>query len=162
MLAFWCNYGSLLHLHGKATYIVPLTMQCLPAICLFVFVGLCHESPRFLAKADKWDQAEKVLTTVRQLPASHEYIRAELGDIATQLEHERALIGGASFMDLQREMWLIPGNRKRALISIGLMICQQMTGTSIAAVTLVQLLIRSLLLQAPTRSTTTLRRSSLT
>src|SRR5450432_2296590 len=26
-------------------------------------------------------------------------------------------------MDLQREMWLIPGNRKRALISIGLMAC---------------------------------------
>jgi len=33
-------------------------------------------------------------------------------------------------MDLQKEMWLIPGNRKRALISIGLMVCQQMTGTN--------------------------------
>ena len=47
-----------------------------------------------------------------------------------QLENERRMVGGASFMDLQREMWLIPGNRKRALISIGLMICQQMTGTN--------------------------------
>jgi hypothetical protein len=27
-------------------------------------------------------------------------------------------------------MFTIPGNRKRALISIGLMICQQMTGTN--------------------------------
>ena len=27
-------------------------------------------------------------------------------------------------------MWTIPGNRKRVLISIGLMICQQMTGTN--------------------------------
>jgi len=27
-------------------------------------------------------------------------------------------------------MWTIPGNRKRALISIGLMVCQQMTGTN--------------------------------
>jgi hypothetical protein len=43
---------------------------------------------------------------------------------------ERRLVGGSSFMDLQREMWTIPGNRKRALISIGLMICQQMTGTN--------------------------------
>jgi len=33
-------------------------------------------------------------------------------------------------MDLQREMWTIPGNRNRALISIVLMICQQMTGTN--------------------------------
>lgn len=39
-------------------------------------------------------------------------------------------MNGASFLDLQREMWTIPGNRKRALISIGLMVCQQMTGTN--------------------------------
>ncbi|KAF2102989.1 general substrate transporter [Rhizodiscina lignyota] len=130
MLAFWVNYGSIQHLKGKATYVVPLTMQSLPAICLLVFISLCHESPRFLAKQDKWDQAEKVLTTVRQLPSSHPYIRSEITDIAEQLEHERMLIGGASFKDLQKEMWLIPGNRKRALISIGLMVCQQMTGTN--------------------------------
>lgn len=47
-----------------------------------------------------------------------------------QLDLERRLIGGASFLDLQKEMWLIPGNRKRALISIMLMVCQQMTGTN--------------------------------
>ena len=41
--------------------------------------------------------------------------------MAEQLENERRLIGGASFMDLQREMWTIKGNRNRALISIGLM-----------------------------------------
>jgi len=54
----------------------------------------------------------------------------ELSEMREQLELERRLIGGASFMDLQREMWTIPGNRNRALISIVLMICQQMTGTN--------------------------------
>ena len=29
-----------------------------------------------------------------------------------------------------KECWLIPGNRKRALLSIGLMVCQQWTGTN--------------------------------
>jgi len=53
-----------------------------------------------------------------------------LEEMAEQLENERRLIGGASFMDLQREMWTIKGNRNRALISIGLMVCQQMTGTN--------------------------------
>jgi hypothetical protein len=53
----------------------------------------------------------------------------ELDEMREQLENERALIGGAGFWDLQKEMWLISGNRKRALVSIGLMICQQMTGT---------------------------------
>ncbi|KAK3651098.1 hypothetical protein LTR56_005862 [Elasticomyces elasticus] len=130
MLAFWVNYGSIQHLTGKASYIVPLTMQALPALCLIIFISLCNESPRFLAKQDRWEDAEKVLTNVRQLPRDHPYIRSELADIAAQLEHERMLVGGSGFMDLQREMWTIPGNRKRALISIGLMICQQMTGTN--------------------------------
>lgn len=45
-----------------------------------------------------------------------------------QLEYERRLVGGSSFKDLVKEMVTIPGNRKRALITVGLMICQQMTG----------------------------------
>ena len=60
----------------------------------------------------------------------HPYIQAEYGEMVTQLENERLLIGGAGFKDLMREMWTIPGNRKRAIISITLMICQQMTGTN--------------------------------
>ncbi|TKX18396.1 sugar transporter-like protein 44 [Elsinoe australis] len=130
MLAFWTNYGAILHLKGTSMYIFPLISQAFPAITLFVCMFLCQESPRWLAKADRWEDAERVLTNLRQLPADHDYIRHELGEIREQLEHERRLIGGASFMDLQREMWLIPGNRKRALISVGLMICQQMTGTN--------------------------------
>ncbi|WP_423776848.1 MFS transporter [Bacillus velezensis] len=50
--------------------------------------------------------------------------------MAEQLENERRIIGGAGFLDLMKEMWTISGNRNRALISIGLMICQQMTGTN--------------------------------
>lgn len=50
--------------------------------------------------------------------------------MAEQLDMERRLIGEATSWMLLKEMWTIPGNRKRALISIGLMVCQQMTGTN--------------------------------
>jgi len=130
-LAFWVNYGSLMHLSGGArVYIVPLAMQALPAVLLFGCMALNKESPRFLAKQDRWEEASAVLARVRNLPVSHEYVQSEIKDIADQLEHERMLIAGATVKDLLREMFTIPGNRKRALISIGLMICQQMTGTN--------------------------------
>lgn len=45
--------------------------------------------------------------------------------MAQQLEHERMLVGDATTKTLIKEMWLIPSNRKRALISIALMIWQQ-------------------------------------
>jgi len=57
-------------------------------------------------------------------------VQDEIKDIADQLEHERMLVAGATIKDLLKEMFAIPGNRKRALISIALMICQQMTGTN--------------------------------
>ena len=128
MLAFWINYGSLLHLHGRATWIVPLAMQGIPAVLLFVTMSLCNESPRFLAKQDCWEQAKATLVRLRQLPESHPYIETEFAEMVQQIERERLLIGGASFWNLQKEMWTIPGNRKRAIISITLMMCQQMTG----------------------------------
>lgn len=130
MLAFWTNYGSSLHQKGANAYIVPLVIQALPAVVLVVCMWFCNESPRWLARADRWEEASKVMAKIRGLPESHEYVQAEIADIQIQLEHERALVGGATFKDLMKEMWLIPGNRKRALISIGLMICQQMTGTN--------------------------------
>lgn len=130
MLAFWINYGSLLHISGPAMYLVPLAMQALPAILLLVGMLLCNESPRWLARQDRWEAARATLARVRHLPPTHPYVEREFQDIVAQLEHERQLIGGSGPWDLMREMWTIPGNRKRALISIFLMICQQMTGTN--------------------------------
>ncbi|KAF2007305.1 general substrate transporter [Amniculicola lignicola CBS 123094] len=130
MLSFWVNYGAILHLHGATSYIVPLALQALPAVLLVGCMLLNKESPRFLAKQDRWEEATKTLARVRNLPTDHEYVQSEINDIAEQLEHERMLIGGSGTMDLLREMFTIPGNRKRAFISIGLMICQQMTGTN--------------------------------
>jgi MFS family permease len=130
MLAFWINYGSKLNIKGSAIYIVPLSMQCLPAILLFVSIFFCNETPRFLAKQDRWEESKAVLSKVRNLPSDHSYVQNEFQEIYDAIEQERALIGGASFKDLQREMWLIPGNRKRSIIAIVLMICQQMTGTN--------------------------------
>jgi len=111
-------------------YIVPLVMQGLPALLLFFSQLACNESPRWLARKDRWEEARNILSLVRNLPQDHPYVAGEIQEIWDQLEHERTLIGGAKYKDLMREMWTIPGNRNRALLTIGLMICQQMTGTN--------------------------------
>jgi hypothetical protein len=51
------NYGSLLNIEGPAMYLVPLAMQGLPAVLLFFGMLLCNESPRWLAKQDRWEEA---------------------------------------------------------------------------------------------------------
>jgi MFS family permease len=130
MLAFWINYGSIQHLSGEATYIVPLSMQALPPILLLASMVFCPESPRFLAKQDLWEKASAVLAKLRNLPEDHPYVLTEMGDIRDVLESERSLVGESSWWSLQKELWTISSNRKRAIISIMLMVCQQLTGTN--------------------------------
>lgn len=129
-IAFWINYGSLLHFSGTVQYVVPLALQALPAIVLLVGMFISSETPRWLARQDRWDEAARVLSRVRNLPQTHPYVQDELQEMADQLAWERRLIAGSGVGDLLKEMVMVPGNRKRALISIGLMICQQMTGTN--------------------------------
>ena len=105
-------------------------MQALPAVLLIVCMLPNNESPRYLAKTGDTDQAIKVLSRIRNLPPTHPCVKSEMDGIIKQLEQERRLIGGSTLKDLFAEMWQLPGNRKRLLLSVSLMICQQMTGTN--------------------------------
>lgn len=130
MLSFWIDFGALIHIRGEAIWIIPITMQALPAVLLFCGMFFCYETPRHLARKGKKEEARKTLASVRALPITHPYIEREFGVICDQIDRERILTGGDTLLNLQREMWTVPTNRRRAFISIGLMICQQMTGTN--------------------------------
>ncbi|KAI8284287.1 hypothetical protein K4K56_010207 [Colletotrichum sp. SAR 10_98] len=126
-LAYWINYDCIQHVTGTARYMVPIVIQGVPPVLLMISMSLCNESPRHLAKQDKWEEAIDVLSRIRALPPDHPYVAAEFADIKCSIEDENAILDGMSFMSPQKEMWLVPANRKRAIISILLMFFQQMT-----------------------------------
>ncbi len=130
MIAFWINYAVSLHEETPSMYIIPLAVQGIPAALLFTLMIIANESPRYLARKDRWEEARAVLVRIRNLPEDHPYLQEEFQEIAHQLEHEKLMMGNASFWSLQKEMWLVPSNRKRALLSFLLMVCQQLTGTN--------------------------------
>lgn len=117
MIAFWINYAVNLHFKGRTQYIFPLAIQALPAALLGLCMLCCHESPRWLARQDRWEDTKRILSLTRNLPPDHPYIEEEFQEIVDQLDYERRLIGDASAWNLLREMWTIAGNRKRGLIS---------------------------------------------
>ncbi|KAG6240159.1 hypothetical protein E4U25_008350 [Claviceps purpurea] len=139
MIAFWVNYGCLLHVQAPAVYIVPLALQALPAayakILLVAGMLMSPErsiplNPRWCAQKDDWEGTTRVLVKLRGLPAESEYVAREIQEMAGQLAQERRLMGDANFRSLMRELWLVPANRKRAIITVVLMICQQLTGVN--------------------------------
>ncbi|RSL43969.1 hypothetical protein CEP53_011445 [Fusarium sp. AF-6] len=130
MLSFWINYGALLHLKAPTVFALPLALQALPAVLLISGMLLAPESPRWCARKDDWERATALLVKLRGLPEDSDYVQTEIQEMSAQLEAERRLTGDASASTLWKEMVTIPGNRKRAILSVMLMICQQMTGVN--------------------------------
>lgn len=81
------------------------------------------ESPRWLLKRGHDARAVDTLCYLRQVHASHEYIRFEVAAVKTQLEQERSSAGGQGLVAQLKEMWL-PVNRSRISIGMVLMMAQ--------------------------------------
>lgn len=129
MMAYFINYGSLLHLPGKASWIVPLATQAICPALLLISMLFCPESPRWLASRDEWDKASMVLSDVRRLPVDHAYVQQELLELRTQLDQEKEIMQGVGFWALNKEAWTIPSNRKRSIMTCIMITFQQWSGT---------------------------------
>ncbi|KAI1843471.1 hypothetical protein JX266_010297 [Neoarthrinium moseri] len=130
MLGFWINFATdqTIDVNKQAQWIVPLALQLFPGVALFLGMMWCPESPRWLARGDRFDEAERILTTLRGLPSSHPYIQEELGDIRAQVEERSTnhLSRKAQFKKLFQK-----GTRNRMGIGLALMFLQSFTGVNI-------------------------------
>jgi hypothetical protein len=129
MLGFWINYACdrTIDVNSKTQWIIPLAIQLVPGLLLLLGVAWCPESPRWLARGDNFDGAEKILTSLRNLPASHSYIQHEMSEIRRQVEERSTnkMSKKAQFAKLFQK-----GVRNRMAIGLALMFLQSFTGVS--------------------------------
>lgn len=60
LIMFYISYGTS-GLDGTAAFRIPWGLQMIPAILLFLFMLFLPESPRWLARKDRWEDARRVL-----------------------------------------------------------------------------------------------------
>ncbi|KAJ5445775.1 Major facilitator superfamily domain general substrate transporter [Penicillium cf. griseofulvum] len=99
LIMFYVSYGCSF-LEGTAAWRTPWGLQMVPAALLFGLVFLLPESPRWLAKKSRWEEAHEVLASVhakgdRNAP----FVQAELQEIREMVEFERNN-KDASYLDL--------------------------------------------------------------
>ncbi|KAH7071806.1 quinate permease [Paraphoma chrysanthemicola] len=130
MLGFWINYACdrTINVERQAQWIVPLAIQLIPGVLLLLGVAWCPESPRWKARGDDFDGAERILTNIRGLDSSHAYIQHEMSEIRAQVEERSTnrLSKKAQFMKL-----FAKGVRNRMAIGLALMFLQSFTGVNI-------------------------------
>lgn len=94
VIGFWITYGVNQNLpSNNKQWVIPFAIQVIPAGFLIICMFFMIESPRWLMKKGRTEQAEKSLAWVRNLPVDHPYVQQELAEMKAQLESEEATLG---------------------------------------------------------------------
>ncbi|KAF2140698.1 uncharacterized protein K452DRAFT_327499 [Aplosporella prunicola CBS 121167] len=89
MIMFYISYGTS-HVDGTAAFRIPWAIQALPAILLFFGMIFLPESPRWLARKDRWEECHSVLTLVHgKGDPNSRFVSTEFQEIKNTVEWER-------------------------------------------------------------------------
>ncbi|KAK7216588.1 hypothetical protein V2G26_004591 [Clonostachys chloroleuca] len=108
MISFWidygCNYigGTTAETQKDAAWLVPICLQILPAVILFVGMIWMPFSPRWLIHHDREDEARANLASLRELSPDHELIQLEFLEIKAQSLFEKRSVA-EKFPTLQQQ-----------------------------------------------------------
>lgn len=89
LIMYYISYGCTF-LKGEKAFRVPWGLQMLPAVILAIGLVFLPESPRWLARKDRWEECHKVLTLVHgKGDPDSTFVSLELAEIKQMIEFER-------------------------------------------------------------------------
>lgn len=109
LLAYWTTYGCSLHLAPiSMQWRIPLSIQIILAAIVLAGSFVICESPRWLARQDRWDEAHKNLRYLRGGADSVDLeLKTELAEMQAQIEEELEATAGRSLKELSQRRNLL-------------------------------------------------------
>ncbi|KAL3419260.1 sugar transporter [Phlyctema vagabunda] len=124
--AYWLNYGVALHIApGTKQWRIPVAIQLIPGGILLTGLFFLKESPRWLMKQGRYEEATVSLAYTRCESIDHPEVIREIAEIRAAIEEELAETEGVRWKEC-----LTPGNRYRFITAFIMMMCQQFSGTN--------------------------------
>ena len=124
--AYWLDYGVSLRIPtGTKQWRVPVAVQLIPGGLMFIGLWFLTESPRWLTKQGRHEEALKSLAYIRCEETSSPDIVHEIAEIRASVDEELHLTEGVTWKEC-----LAPGVRSRFATGFVLMFCQQFSGTN--------------------------------
>ncbi|KAF1844463.1 high affinity glucose transporter [Cucurbitaria berberidis CBS 394.84] len=125
LIMYYISYGCTF-LDGPTAFRVPWGLQMIPAVILAIGILFLPESPRWLARHDRWEECQAVLTLVHGHGDPHSpFVKLELEEIKQMIEFERQN-ADVSVAELFRPRML-----NRLHIGIFTQIWSQLTGMNV-------------------------------
>ncbi|KAI2641272.1 major facilitator superfamily transporter quinate [Xylaria nigripes] len=131
VLAYFANYGAQVNI-GDTTnnrWLVPTSLHIIFAGLIFFLTFLQNESPRFLIKQGKHEEALQTMAKLRQLSPNHEYVQREVAAIQAAHEEEMEATFGSTWTGTLKEMFLIPSNAYRMYLAFSVQLLSQWSGS---------------------------------
>lgn len=130
VFGFWIVYGVKLNIPDDGSnkqWQIPFALQLIPGGLLIICMLIQSESPRWLIKKGKLDQARAVLSRIRHLESSHPYLDYEIQSVQAQIAKE---LGGHSKPTFFQKVKEALGKRNRSRLGLGvaLMWLQNLSG----------------------------------
>ncbi|KIL85077.1 hypothetical protein FAVG1_11506 [Fusarium avenaceum] len=130
VLAYFTNYGAHLNIAEEShnQWLVPTSLHIMFSGLIFILMFFQSESPRFLVKEGKPEEAAKVLGRLRQQPAEGEYIVRQISEIQAALDHELEATKGVGLLGKVKELLFVPSNLYRLYMTSMVQFLSQWSG----------------------------------
>ena len=125
LILYYISYGTSF-LKGTAAFRVPWGLQMIPAIVLFIGMLFLPESPRWMARKDRWEECHDILALVHgKGDRNSPFVMRELQEIKEMCEFERQH-ADVTYWELFK-----PNMINRTHIGIFVQIWSQLTGMNV-------------------------------
>jgi len=125
-VSYWLDYGVAKHIAPSTRqWRIPIAIQLVPGGVMLVGLFFLKESPRWLAKNDRHDEALASLAHTRCVPIDDPEVLQELAEIRASVEEEFLATEGLTWKEC-----LKPNVRGRFAVAMGIMFWQQFSGTN--------------------------------
>lgn len=124
--AYWLDYGVALRIPTSTKqWRVPVAIQLVPGGLMLIGLFFLKESPRWLMKQDRHEEALISLAYIRNEPQDSEMVQQEMAEIKASIEEEVSATSGVTWREC-----LTKSNRFRFITAFVLMFWQQFSGTN--------------------------------
>ncbi|KAJ7646478.1 general substrate transporter [Roridomyces roridus] len=127
LVANWIGYGAQF-IQGQAQWRVPLGVQIVPALMLFLGMFVLPFSPRWLVDQGRIDEARVVVQRLHGNNTNKEFIELEFAEMLEQIRYEKE-----NYSTRFSDLWSTPPMLRRTLTGMGIQICTQFTGINVSS-----------------------------